>query len=152
MELLFQMRRKMGCLGFYSIIRAVIEIFDKCVKPDDTQLPYLLTYKFSQDYLEFLFCCFKVCGEWCPNPTFTQFSSAYKRLLIHYEIAHGNGIVEMQDNTTSSKTQQIKQLDKNDPIYNKIANLRVCKKCQLYDKSCDQSFTNVISSDMLHLT
>jgi len=53
--LLFQMRR-MDHLGFDSVIRAVIETFDKYVKPDNTQLPYLLTYKFSQDYLEF-FCC-----------------------------------------------------------------------------------------------
>jgi len=62
-----------------------------------------------------------------PNSTCTQFSSAYKRLLIHYEIARSNGNVEMQDNTTiftvSSSTQQIKRLDKYDPVYNKIANL-----------------------------
>jgi len=75
--------------------------------------------------------------------------------LIH-EIARSNGNVEMQDNTTIftviSNIQQIKRLDRYDPaVYHKIANLRVCKKCQLHDKSCDQSFTNVASSDMLHL-
>jgi len=135
--LLFQTRRKMGFLGFYSSTRAVIEIFDKYVKPDNSQLPYLLTYKFSQDHLELFFSAIRARGGWCPNPTCTQFSSAYKRLLIHYEIARSNGNVEMQDNTTiftvSSSTQQIKRLDKYDPVYNKIANLRVCKKCQLYD-------------------
>jgi len=123
-------------LGFYSAIRAVIEIFDKYVKPDNIQLPYLLICKFSQDHLELFFPLSEFVEDG-PNLTCTQFSSAYKRLLIYYEIARSNGNVEMQDNTTiftvSSSTQQIKRLDKHDPVYNKIANLRVCKKCQLYD-------------------
>jgi len=50
---------------------------------------------------------------------------------------HGN--VEMQGDTTiftvSSNTQQIKRLGRyNSAVYNKIANLGVCKKCQLDDE------------------
>jgi len=143
----------MGFLGFYSSTRAVIEIFDKYVKPDNSQLPYLLTYKFSQDHLELFFSAIRARGGWCPNPTCTQFSSVYKRLLIHHEIA-SNGNVEIQDNTTiltvSSSAQRMKRLDTYDPaVYNKIANLRVCKKYQLDDESFDQSFINAASSDML---
>lgn len=113
----------------------------------------ILTYKLS--HLELFFCAIRARGGWCPNPHATQFSSVYKKLLIHHEIASSNGNVEMQDNTTiltaSSSAQRMVRLDRYDSaVYNEIANLRVCKKFLLHDKSllCDQSF-NVAFPDML---
>ncbi|EZA51134.1 THAP domain-containing protein [Ooceraea biroi] len=107
--LLFQTRRKMGFLGMYSAAQAVIKMCGNYVKPHNSQLRYLLTYKLSQDHLELFFCAIRARGGWCPNPHSSQFSSAYKKLLIHQEIASSNGNVEMQDNTTiltvSSSTQ-----------------------------------------------
>jgi len=106
------------------------------IKPDNTQLPCLLTYKFIQDHLELFFSAVRARGEWYPNSTCTQFSSTYRRLLIHYEIARSKSSVEMQGNTTiftvSSSAQQIKRIDRYDPaVYNKIANLCVCKKMSI---------------------
>ena len=142
-------------LGTYSAAQAIIAIFDNYVKPNNSQLQYLLTYKFSQDHLELFFCAIRACGGWCPNPHSAQFSSAYKRLVIHHEIKTNNGNVEMQDNTkiltVSSTTQRMARLNRYDPaVYNEMANLRVCKKYLLDDELlCNQSFNNVASLDTL---
>lgn len=154
-ELLFKTRRKMGFLGMYVAAQAVIAIFDNYVKPNNCELQYLLTYKFSQDHLELFFCAIRACGGWCPNPHCAQFSSAYKRLVIHHEIESSNGNVEMQDNTkiltVSSSTQRMARLNRYHPaVYNEMANLRVCKKYLLGNELlCDQSFNNVASLDIL---
>ena len=60
---LFQTRRKMGYLGFYSAAQAVIKIFDDYVKPDNSQLAYLLTYKLSHDHLELWFGSIRIRGR-----------------------------------------------------------------------------------------
>lgn len=144
----------MGFLGMYSAAQAVIKIFDNYVKPDNSQLRHLLTYKFSQDHLELFFCAIRARGGWCPNPHSSQFSFAYKQLLIHHEIASSNGNVEMQDNTSiltvSSNTQRIARLDRYDPaVYNEIANVRVSKKYLLDQPLCNESSNNVASPNIL---
>lgn len=49
-------------------------------------LDYILTYKFSQDHLEIFFSSIRAMGGFNNNPTATQFSAAYKKLLIHNEV------------------------------------------------------------------
>lgn len=79
---------------------SVLAIFDAYVKPENSQLKYLLTYKLSQDHLELFFCAIKLCGGWCPNPTCAQFISAYRKLLVHHEVVATNGNVEAMDTTS----------------------------------------------------
>ena len=43
------------------------------------KLKYILTYKFSQDHLELIFCALRACGGFNNNPTAQQFRAAYKR-------------------------------------------------------------------------
>lgn len=92
--------QKVPFVGLVTAMEAVIGIFDDFVKPDNSQLKFLLTYKLSQDHIELFFCAIRRCGGWCPNPTSGQFLSAYRRLLVRHEVQACNGNVEAMDNTT----------------------------------------------------
>ena len=43
---------------------------------------YLLTYKFSQDYIELLFSCIRSRCEWNNNPNSLQFKYALRKMLM----------------------------------------------------------------------
>ena len=49
-------------------------------------LQYILTFKYSQDHIETFFSAIRIRGGWNNNPTCSQFSAAYKKLLVHTEI------------------------------------------------------------------
>ena len=92
--------RKTSFLGFMCCIQSVINFYAEHVKPSESPLKYLLTYKFSQDHLELFFCAVRIsCGS-NNNPTVHQFLSAYKRLLMRHEIRSNAGNVSSQDATT----------------------------------------------------
>jgi hypothetical protein len=74
-------RRKTGFLGFLSNMYAYKQMFEQLVEPGHLQ--YLLTYKTSQDHLELFFKAVRSRNGSNDNPTTQQFSSAYKRLLMH---------------------------------------------------------------------
>jgi hypothetical protein len=74
-------RRKTGFLGFLSNISAYQNMFEQLV--EGGHLKYLLTYKTSQDHLELFFGAIRSRHGCNDNPTPDQFSSAYKRLLLH---------------------------------------------------------------------
>jgi len=74
-------RRKTGFLGFLSNIAAYRNMFTQLV--EGGQLKYLLTYKTSQDHLEIFFGKIRSRQGCNDNPTADQFSSTYKRLLMH---------------------------------------------------------------------
>lgn len=110
------------------------------VKPANSQMRYLLTYKLSQDHIELFFCAIRACGGWCPNPTCSQFVSAYKRLLIRHEVNSTNGNSAVMDctkilhvsSTNSTKKRQL--LDPYDPsVYDAMTNIRLIKKHGLAD-------------------
>ena len=77
--------------GMITAVLSVIAIFDTNVKPNDSQLKYLLMYKLSQDHIELFFAAIRCCGEWCPKPTCAQFVSASKR----HEVESVNGILNL---------------------------------------------------------
>ena len=77
---MWQTRRNTAFVGIIKAVLSVIAVFDSYVKPKDSQLEYLLTYKLSQDHMELFFAAIRCCGGCCPNPTCAQFVSAYKRL------------------------------------------------------------------------
>ena len=63
-------------------------------------LKYILTYKFSQDHLELFFAAVRSAGGSNNNPTTSQFTSAYKKLLMRHMIEGGDGNCKAQDGTT----------------------------------------------------
>uniref|UniRef100_A0AAV2LW01 Transposable element P transposase-like RNase H C-terminal domain-containing protein n=1 Tax=Knipowitschia caucasica TaxID=637954 RepID=A0AAV2LW01_KNICA len=65
--------------------RSAQNIFHDLVEKDDAQCRYLLTYKLSQDHLELFFSSVRARGGFNNNPTTTQFTAAYKRLLVRQQ-------------------------------------------------------------------
>lgn len=93
-------RRHVSFIGFITAVYSVLAIFDEYVKLENSQLKYLLTYKLSQDHIKLFFCAIQSCGGWCPNPTVTQFISAYKRMFVRHQVCATNGNVIAMDKTT----------------------------------------------------
>ena len=86
--------RKAGFLGFLCNLKAFTSLFENCVT--NGPLDFLLTFKFSQDHIELLFCALRTRLGSNNNPSAKEFQYAYKRLLLHQEIrgSRGNCIVD----------------------------------------------------------
>ncbi|KYN10881.1 THAP domain-containing protein 9 [Trachymyrmex cornetzi] len=77
-------KAKTGFLGFILNMINLKNMFYEYVETN--YLQYILSYKLSQDHLEIFFSCIRSIGGYNNNPTYVQFSSAYKRLLHHNEV------------------------------------------------------------------
>lgn len=84
-----KLQRKVVYLGFLICIESVKSLYKTYVK-EKNLLKFILTYKLSQDHLELFFGSIRSRGGFNNNPTARQFEAAYKRLLVHAEIAPGN--------------------------------------------------------------
>ena len=98
--LLTMSKQKTGFLGFMIAIKSVKALYCELVASPKPHMKYLLTYKISQDHLELFFSAIRAAGGWNNNPTASQFTSAYKKLLMRHKIEGGNGNCEAQDETT----------------------------------------------------
>lgn len=65
---IFKTQRRVPFVGFVSGVIAVLGIFDEYVKPPNSQIKYLLTYKLSQDHLELFFVSLEVAELLVPQP------------------------------------------------------------------------------------
>jgi hypothetical protein len=92
--------RKTAFIGFLMTLTSVKHIYFLHVKPSDSPLSYLLTYKLSQDHLELLFAGIRSAGGFNNNPTVRQFTACYKRMIVRHEIKCFTGNCLPQDNTT----------------------------------------------------
>ena len=63
-------------------------------------MKYILTYKFCQDHLKLFFGAVRSAGGWNNNPTTSQFTSAYKKLLMRHMVEEGHGNCQPQDDTS----------------------------------------------------
>lgn len=83
--------------GFLGFIVAM-ESFKNIYSQHKVNLPYILTFKFSQDHLETFFSAIRGRGGYNNNPNALQFESAYKRLLMRNDVkASLNGNCEVND-------------------------------------------------------
>ena len=57
------------------MIRSVKALFQELVHKYQAHLKYLITYKFSQDYLELFFSAVRGMNGWNNNPTSSQFKA-----------------------------------------------------------------------------
>ena len=87
---LYHTKRKTCILGYNLMIKAVKLLFEELVEKDNAPLKYIITYKFSQDYLELLFSAVRGLNGRNNNPTFSQFKAAYRRLLHIHDNCTGN--------------------------------------------------------------
>lgn len=85
-QLILDSARKTGFLGFILGLHAVINIYSKFLEKEKL-IEYLPVYKCSQDHLEIFFSNVRSQLGYNDNPTARQFRTAYKKLLIHAEIA-----------------------------------------------------------------
>ena len=76
--------RYTGFLGMIISLRNIFELYKTCKAHG---MKFLLSYKVLQDHIENFFSAVRSKGGFNDNPTCRQFESAYKRLLIHAEIA-----------------------------------------------------------------
>jgi len=81
---LHQTMRKTAVIGFLATINSVIGLFDDFVSTKI--VPYLATYRLSQDHIELLFNVVRSRGRWNNNPTAGQFRMAYRQLLMKHSI------------------------------------------------------------------
>ena len=91
--------KKTGFVGFLVASESTKGIFHDLVERDLASLKYVLTYKLSQDDLEFFFGAIRSAGGFNNNPAAQQFTAAYKRLLMRSSISEGNGNCQHQDPT-----------------------------------------------------
>ena len=141
---IFRSRRKAGFIWFFTAVLSACNIFDIYIKPPTSKMKYLLTYKTSQDHLELFFCAIRGRSGWCPNPTATQFVSAYKRLLIRHDISINAGNVRAMSNTkilhvSSGEGKKIRaKIDRYDlNIYDAVHTATVAEKYGLTDHTID---------------
>ena len=76
--------RKNGFIGFLICIESLKNTYEQLCE-NSSLLKYILTYKISQDHLETLFSCIRSHWGHNNNPTVQQFSSVYKKILLHTE-------------------------------------------------------------------
>ena len=73
-------KKKTGFLGFLMAGEVFKGLFNDLIE-ETNEMQYLLTYKWSQDYIEMFFGQVRSCFGHNNNPTSRQFVFAYKRLL-----------------------------------------------------------------------
>jgi len=88
--LILNSNRKTGFLCMLISMKSLLNIYKTFV--DKSNISFIPAYKMSQDHLELFFGSIRSCGGYNNNPTCRQFTSAYKKILIHAEIReHGVG-------------------------------------------------------------
>jgi len=75
---------KTAVLGFAATITSILGLFDAHVQ--NGPLPYLATYRLSEDHIELTFNVIRSRGCWNNNPTAGQFRGAYQQLLLKHNI------------------------------------------------------------------
>lgn len=86
-KLIVNSPRKTGFLGILVSLESVIKLYQEVSSKG--QLSFIPVYKLSQDHIELFFGSIRSHGGFNDNPTSKQFSTAYKKILIHSEIREG---------------------------------------------------------------
>jgi hypothetical protein len=83
--------RRTGFVGILIPLKSVILMFEKFINTTDSLLRFLPMYKLSQDHIKLFFGTIRSRGH-DDNPTCSQLTTAYKKILIHSEVwEHGMG-------------------------------------------------------------
>lgn len=121
--------RNRGFLGFITALCNAIELYKHL--NDTYNLEYLLTYKLCQDHIENLFSSIRSYGGFNNNPSCTQFQTAFKKLIVHHEIAgskYGNcSILDATfilpiNNTTVNSILEEDSIEKQEAVLHSVCN------------------------------
>ena len=99
-KLITSTQKKTAFVGFLMTLISVKQLYLTQVKPPDSPLSYLLTYKLSQDHLELFFAGVRSSGGFNNNPTVQQFSACYRRMIARHQIKCCTGNCVPQDSTS----------------------------------------------------
>ena len=77
---------KTGFLGFITCMKSFKSLYKDLCDNVNSNMKFLLTYKFSQDHFQLFFSAIRSEGSHNNNPTAKQFKAAYVRFLAHHEI------------------------------------------------------------------
>lgn len=77
-------QRKAGFIGLLMDLKSLLGIYEEYVAKG--VLKFIPAYKINQDHIELFFGAIRSQGGYNNNPTSRQFSSAYKKILIHAEV------------------------------------------------------------------
>jgi hypothetical protein len=83
-KLLIESNRKTGFIGFVTCIDSLLKLYDSLIVSG--KMSFICTYKLNQDHIELFFGKIRSLGGFNNNPSASQFSSAYKKLLVNNEI------------------------------------------------------------------
>ena len=139
---ILQSQSKSGFLGFLIAINNFKAMYLDLLL-EKKSVEYFTGYKFSQDHIESFFSKIRSRGGFNKNPTALQFTSAYKRLIIHNEIktsVNANCI-----NYDSTKILTIPSSSNYQPWKNRDAQIEV----SLLDSSNTDEFDEI---DLKHIS
>lgn len=81
---ILESNRKTGFMGLIIDLINSIQLIEFLIPKNC--ITYLLTYKLLQDHIETTFSAIRSWGGYNNNPTYRQFSAAYKRILVHNQV------------------------------------------------------------------
>lgn len=127
-QLLHTTGKKTFIHGFAIAVKSLFSIARSIFADESLNFDYLLTYKFSQDHLELLFCQIRQRGGSNNNPNVMQLKTAVKQILIKNALKlknNGNcntfdddamcNIFDFKWNKNSQNDQFNDESDENDP-------------------------------------
>ncbi|KAL4113577.1 hypothetical protein QTP88_017184 [Uroleucon formosanum] len=127
-QLLHTTGKKTFIHGFAIAVKSLFSIARSIFADESLNFDYLLTYKFSQDHLELLFCQIRQRGGSNNNPNIMQLKTAVKQILIKNALKlknNGNcntfdddamcNIFDFKWNKNSQNDQFNDESDENDP-------------------------------------
>ncbi|KZC08093.1 THAP domain-containing protein 9 [Dufourea novaeangliae] len=101
-QFIYQSRKKTFIIGFACAIKSILSVAEELLI--QTNYKYLLTYNFSQDYLEIFFSKIRSRHGFNNNPNAIQFCSAFKQILLKNRIHVSPAVncVALNDDTIGS--------------------------------------------------
>lgn len=122
---IMDLQRKTGFLGFLIGIKTLQNLYNDihCTN----QVPYIATYRLSQDHIELFFSCVRSFGRNNNNLPALQFQTAFKKLLLRNEVKAVNtancmiqDLIPMIDYTSKSSIEIINSSTDEDFTYRDI--------------------------------
>lgn len=151
---LYTSSRKTFLIGFAAAVKSIFSISRTLL--NDEHFKFVLSYKFSQDYLETFFSKIRGRHGYNNNPNVMQFKWALKQILLHNEIsasALGNSLYTDNDPSGSifeiewrKKKQEVGYDDKEEEFIEEEENLDLVENINFHN----DNNTNVLKDNILY--
>jgi len=139
---LWKSRRKTFILGFATAIKSILEISKKLLA--NQIFLYILTYKFSQDYIELFFGHIRGRFGHNDNPNCLQFKYALRSILLHISIKQSTGNCSLLTSHEDSLFSLKWKYKKNEHV------LENEEQVQLITDNCNNPILNSLTDNVLY--